>query len=269
MLTSFTLKNFRCFRDVHIAPLDRVNLIAGKNNTGKTAFLEAIFLHLGPNNPCLSLTLHALRGGLDTGHVDAEEHWGWLFFGRNVDDTIELVGAYGAQQRETLLIRLEEQEESRSVPNEASERQPDLARSLSTAVGLRALVLRFQDKTGQERLSRLSLSMESMRITQARLAPLPVGVFLPARASFPQEDAGRFSKLEQIGHQDEVVAPLRLLEPRLKRLAVLVMGDIPVIHGDIGIGRMIPISLMGEGTGRLLSILLAIANAPGDIVLID
>ena len=65
------------------------------------------------------------------------------------------------------------------------------------------------------------------------------------------------------------MAPLRLLEPRLRRLAVLVTGDIPVIHGDIGIGRMMPISMMGEGTGRLLSILLAMANAPGGTVLID
>ena len=73
MLTSFILKNFRCFRELEMTPLDRVNLIAGKNNTGKTALLEAIFLHLGPNNPRLSLTLHALRGGLDTVNADAEE----------------------------------------------------------------------------------------------------------------------------------------------------------------------------------------------------
>ena len=30
-----------------------MNLIAGKNNTGKTALLEALFLFSGPNNPSL------------------------------------------------------------------------------------------------------------------------------------------------------------------------------------------------------------------------
>ena len=48
MFTHFVVKNFRCFAGVHLQHLNRVNLIAGKNNTGKTALLEAIHLH---NNP--------------------------------------------------------------------------------------------------------------------------------------------------------------------------------------------------------------------------
>ena len=37
MYKSFRVKNFRCFKDLQINDLGRVNLIAGKNNTGKTA----------------------------------------------------------------------------------------------------------------------------------------------------------------------------------------------------------------------------------------
>ena len=51
MFRSFTVKNFRCFQDLTIAPLARVNLIAGKNNVGKTALLEALYLHSGPRAP--------------------------------------------------------------------------------------------------------------------------------------------------------------------------------------------------------------------------
>ena len=45
MYRSFRIKNFRCFKDLSIDNLERVNLIAGANNVGKTALLEAIFLH--------------------------------------------------------------------------------------------------------------------------------------------------------------------------------------------------------------------------------
>ncbi len=47
-LRSFNLKNFRCFQDFTLEPRERVNLIAGKNNVGKTSLLEAIFIFLNP-----------------------------------------------------------------------------------------------------------------------------------------------------------------------------------------------------------------------------
>jgi hypothetical protein len=40
---SFEVSNFRCFRKLNLAQLERVNLIAGVNNVGKTALLEALF----------------------------------------------------------------------------------------------------------------------------------------------------------------------------------------------------------------------------------
>ncbi|MGH9802007.1 MAG: AAA family ATPase, partial [Blastocatellia bacterium] len=43
MLSSLTIKNFRGFRELKIEPLARVNLIAGKNNVGKTGVLEALY----------------------------------------------------------------------------------------------------------------------------------------------------------------------------------------------------------------------------------
>ena len=48
MYKSFHVKNFRCFKDLQINDLGRVNLIAGKNNTGKTALMEAMYLHTRP-----------------------------------------------------------------------------------------------------------------------------------------------------------------------------------------------------------------------------
>ena len=47
MYKTFRVKNFRCFEDLQINDLGRVNLIAGKNNTGKTALMEAMYLLAG------------------------------------------------------------------------------------------------------------------------------------------------------------------------------------------------------------------------------
>ena len=43
-IDSLHLENFRCFRDLDIPVFGNVNLITGKNNIGKTTFLEAIWI---------------------------------------------------------------------------------------------------------------------------------------------------------------------------------------------------------------------------------
>lgn len=47
-LDSFEIRGYRCFGHLAIERLGRVNLIVGKNNVGKTAFLEALWIYLNP-----------------------------------------------------------------------------------------------------------------------------------------------------------------------------------------------------------------------------
>jgi AAA15 family ATPase/GTPase len=44
---------------------------------------------------------------------------------------------------------------------------------------------------------------------------------------------------------------------------------LPLIQGDVGLERLVPLPLMGEGMTRLASIVLAIAEAQNGVVLID
>lgn len=45
MIESFEIQNYRLFKHLKIEKLGRVNLITGKNNVGKTALLEALWLY--------------------------------------------------------------------------------------------------------------------------------------------------------------------------------------------------------------------------------
>jgi AAA15 family ATPase/GTPase len=51
MLTSFSIRNFRLFQHLEVKRLSRVNLIVGKNNAGKSSFLEAVELHASNASP--------------------------------------------------------------------------------------------------------------------------------------------------------------------------------------------------------------------------
>ena len=45
-LTDIEIKEFKCFKDFKASGFKRVNLIGGKNNIGKTAFMEACYINI-------------------------------------------------------------------------------------------------------------------------------------------------------------------------------------------------------------------------------
>ena len=49
-LTDIEIKEFKCFKDFKASGFKRVNLIGGKNNVGKTAFMAACFINVHSEN---------------------------------------------------------------------------------------------------------------------------------------------------------------------------------------------------------------------------
>lgn len=274
MMHSFHVKNFRGFRDLKIENLKRVNLIAGMNNVGKTALLEAVFLHLGPDNPELGLRINVMRG-IDQFKMDIEEAWGNLFHNFDTNDAIELSSLDEKGHSRKLTISLSAQESQRllSASRNGKSKLPRTMGSVTTAGNDIELRMQYQDRKGKPYLTRLFVVDDGTRRSfqvkrEHHVVPIP-GVLLTTRARFLREDAERFSKLEATGRGGQLLSVLQLLEVRLSKLALLVAGTEPAIHGDVGVGRLLPLPLLGEGIARLLSIVLAIANTPNGVVLID
>jgi AAA domain, putative AbiEii toxin, Type IV TA system/AAA ATPase domain len=61
MLRELTIENYRCFQKLHVKDLAQVNLIVGKNNVGKTSFLEAVYLYVSQGNSRCFLELLSAR----------------------------------------------------------------------------------------------------------------------------------------------------------------------------------------------------------------
>ena len=57
MLESFQIHNFRLFHHLEVKRLGNVNLIVGRNNAGKSTFLEAIELYASNASPMSLLEL--------------------------------------------------------------------------------------------------------------------------------------------------------------------------------------------------------------------
>ncbi len=272
MFISLEIENFRCFRRLSLKNLKRINLFAGMNNVGKTALLEAIFLHIGPNNPELTLRVNAFRGIEHIG-LDAEQAWGWLFYGKDLSAPIKLasIDADGIERRLQIAVH-QEPNVSLTSTKESNKEEGIIKASLpvSTRLGYVSLILDYSDSMGRREISKGLLIPNGLRFERSELnIPLIPGIFLSTRFWTAREDAERFSRLTELGLEAQILPTLRLLEPRLRHLALLFTGGMPIIHGDIGMSRLVPINMMGEGVTRLLSLLLTVFTTEGGCVLVD
>jgi AAA15 family ATPase/GTPase len=79
----------------------------------------------------------------------------------------------------------------------------------------------------------------------------------------------RVSQLEVAGRESTLVDALRVVEPRLKALRVLDLGDGARIYADLGQRPFVPVSMMGVGTARVLTIVAAIALQEAPVMFVD
>ena len=280
MYRSFTIKNFRCFDELTVEGMGRINLIAGKNNVGKTALLEALWVHSGTANPDLAVRIDAFRG---LEQQTLENFLESVFKGFDRDQTIEMASA-GDWDDSPFYQRIYfEDGASFEMPLAGSEND-QMALFQNSSIAMRAshvVVMEFSDGLDEKTVAKGRLVARQLgpvqdvglEVSIQRGQPLqdhPRSIFISARrASLGLEDVNRYSELEVNGEAEGVLEILQSIEPNLKRLAVVSARHAPSIYADVGTGRLIPIQLMGDGMSRLLSVALAIATAPGGIVLVD
>lgn len=281
MFTSLAIQNFRAFTDLKVDSVDRVNLIAGKNDTGKTALLEAAYLHCNPTNARASLNMARLRGIREPKIEDVAE---WLFFDAGIRSAAKVSTEETSGLRRTSELRLVD---ARDTSDPDFDRIRELVKGINPDYLFgsgRAVVMKYTDSSGLDLVGLTSETFKGGFTTSPsfidRRAPLVPVVYVNSRGQVAttEEDPEPvvpaenllFDHLDAEGRQGEVLEPLQHLEPRLEGLSFNLFNGKTVIHGHLeGVSRKVPLPLMGEGVRRLLLTLTAIANAKGGVALID
>lgn len=287
MYTSFTIENFRLFEKLTVEPLARVNLIAGENNVGKTALLEALWLLSGPNIPELCLRLSAFRG-IPGPNPRRLLHDVFYDFDAEREVVFSARGDWGKSER-TLIISSRMAESAVvaiPAPSLPIAPPPGSQESDYSAVSPSEIVFEYTDEHDEEFVSTsrwvrsdipvgLSpilppISSEGLVSQQASMPERPSAVFLSARQrSGPEQDVSRFGEAELDGYADRILGCLQRVDPRIKRLITIQNPPAPMVYVDVGLSRPVPLGFLGDGIGRLLSMVLAFHNAQDGAILID
>jgi len=268
MFTSITIENLRGINQLSINDFKKFNLFVGKNNCGKTTVLEALFLLINPSNAELILRINNFRG-LDL--LD-ERLWSLLFNKLNIETPVKLFGKLNNLQNRQLIIKPHRKSNETFVIPSSETKIIDLSKLDSAPYKeIDGLYLEFYPQMNNKKENK-PIELQIMRkedkiewTSPKDYSEIYSGSFLNYVTLYTQLGE-KFSNVE-IKKQTEII--LEILKEIDTNILDLKLGRKDTIYCDIGLNELVPISVMGDGTLRTLSIILTIFNTKDGVVLID
>ncbi len=271
MITDVLIRNFKCFKSLTVPELGRITLISGRNNVGKTALLEALFLFLDHRNLNMALSQYSRRG-VESISGSFEAIWKPMFRNRDPDKEILISLAINGSQKQVKFKLNREFVPPTPTTVQTEERQISTDEEHTTL----AVDVEFSGKSNEQYILHNFLDPNTNRLTTvSKTSPsnisLPSASFLASKKHNPTNEIARqFSNLAQQDRENEAVDFLKIIEPRLENLKIITEGTNSSVHGKLkGESSTRLINFMGEGMEKLLSLIVAIAHSPNRIIFLD
>ncbi|WP_013324588.1 AAA family ATPase [Gloeothece verrucosa] len=290
MLQSLKIENFRCFRSFELNNLGRINLLVGKNNSGKTSLLEAVQLFSSQFDLKSLAQLMSSRGEYLWENIKYSsdiipvktyeiEH---LFYQHNLsaESQIKMMGIDNGSQGELKILF----EENFEATNYTRTSRPEPI-SIDDISELELIIQWTEDNINsnvfkkflvkKEKLILDQLRLEYKRIAKSKLAKIGVFIF-PYSIDISTLNT-LFDKIVLTSDEQLVINALKILEPTIERIASVRQNQENFRTGEKGgflvklseRQKPIPIGSMGDGIWRMLALVLAMVNVEGGILLVD
>lgn len=297
MLDSLYIKNYRNLKELTISSLGRVNLIIGKNNTGKSTLLEALAIYASNGDLDLIYELLKERGEYFTPLADTTKSLAEpnikslssLFTNRaiqfNKDSSISIGKALPSRLREdksdetSVSLRfVKYTDEIKKDAQGATIRKQTLLESdfdeqtIDFKIGLE---IRSDGNSHILPLDEDNASLNKFRIrglsyAEGMRAPRNIQ-FIRTRNIDKEINGKLWDKITLTDKEQFVIEALRIIEPSTERIAfieepsrrrtaVIKLANTP---------NVLPLQSMGDGINRILTIILALVHSDRGFLLID
>ena len=290
MLDSLFVKNFRLFKSLEIERLSRVNLIVGKNNSGKSCFLEAVRVYISNASPNVLFELISQRNELWEFDIQDEEQnihdyenpLRYLFYGYHLpragDEGIQIGVLEDIQTNlcvRTQFYQIISSDDGRRTQIISQLEMLNIDASLVGGVALeieKGELKRLLPLDDLNRPSRIGISRNRLLSyafeTKENIQIVPAGGMSESRVSL------LWDNINLTDLQDEVTTCLKLINCNIKGFALVGSEQarskyrIPIIRLEQSSERL-PLKSMGDRMTRLFHLVLALVNAKNGILLVD
>ena len=284
-MQDLTLKNYRGFRDFTLSDLGSVNLLVGKNNSGKTAILEAIhFFASGGNPDVLSSAInrrteHLPSSGdepflLDVSHV---------FYGHKISPGISFAVESNSESRSIVVravpldgVEVEQGLFEFPVDESSTMRyRPVFALKVDTSWDMQSTHQAFLLSEDGALLVDPRRRSRYWRADDTREGP-PI-VFITPNSMTPSSLGGMWNNVLREKKEEYVRRSMSILSDEIEDIVFQASEFSPryasartgVLVGMRGVQRRIPLGSFGDGMRRLLALAVSLIHAKNGVLIID
>lgn len=246
-----TIRNFRGIKNLTLPTLGRVNLLAGKNNTGKSSVLEAVLLHARNGSPN---AIHEI-----------------LTFREEFDDYIETAGTPRLERSFEILnlFRGFPTLLDHFKPIHVSENVKEDVMTLSIGVEEEFPMLRVgtENKVADYPYD-IFTSFHTGRIIRPLIKErMPCQIVHSGSRQRTNNLGPLWDKVALTKHEEDVVEALRIFDPNIEDFS-MIGRERPMVRAA-NLDHPVPLSSFGDGMNRMLRIMLSLVNARGGVLLVD
>lgn len=286
MIDSLVINGYRCFRHLEMGGLGRVNLLVGRNNSGKTSVLEALYLLASAGDPTAVWRIVNRRGervDLEPAGPrqipDVEMDLTHLFHGHDM----KLSSRFSFQAKNSSPPR----SVSFSIQEATVSDQAELSIEGGEPSPSQRLLLSVQG-TPKPAVSKIPLSARgglrfdtlSQRPRRARLDHRSATQYISTESLSVDDLVLMWNDIVLTDSEERVLTALRFLEPNIERLAVMVSSATRYYYSTLStrggfkvklrnVASPIPIGSLGDGTWRMLALAISLIRAKDGVLLID
>ncbi len=270
MIEHVSIENFRAFKSLDVHGLRLVNVIVGTNSSGKSSFLESLFLSSSSAAPSAVFQMRNIRkvgGGVIQAPADVFAYkslWEDVFhdFDTNKKVKIQIKGSGGNQR--SLAISFQDRTQG-EIP---FGKEP--LSSGSSIGGLPQIQFVWKRGGGREIVVKPTITNTGLQLGNITVDVAPMIWYSSGTADAAEETAKRFSALDKSGDIAPILLALQGEFDFIENLSIQYLSGIPMVFAAVrGKKRKIPVGLLSDGINRLLSLLVGIAYFGNGAVLID
>lgn len=266
LLENIRIKGFRGFDNFEVNGFNQINLLIGKNNSGKSSLLEAIFLLIGMSNPILPENVNRLRGL----NIKKADDFKFLFHKLKLTNIPQFECDFSDTSSRNLRLNPIFKKSSKEGNNQkiiSEELTIDASTSIPSMTGLE-LDFTIKQRHSPKKSFKSSIIFNLPEIIQSpnNLYKEELHAVYVTGSSNESNALSRYSELVKRKKSNVVLKALQKIDSNIESIQALPDG---IFFSYKDIEELIPSNIAGDGVRKFLNIVTTIAEKKDSIVLID
>jgi AAA15 family ATPase/GTPase len=252
-INNIKLENFKCFKKIEVNDFVQINILVGKNNSGKSCLLEGLFFLEGAKRPITIVQQQMVRGINEPENLESLKY---IFNDLQIDQSINISGEIAEKPRSVKMNLLKAQTETIDTETTSTLKTDEFK------VAELSIVVNEQDKTIN---CGLKLNDQG-KIVATNASEKTILISYRGTIQHRNENVKSFQKVVDNKEKDSILKVLQYID---KNIIDIEIGSNGISLNIAGKESLFPLAIYGEGMKKIVNLLSELAASEEAVFCID